>query len=425
MGSQIVGLISVPFFTGGIGYVINWTGIWMLFEPVEFAGVRVPGLSKIVHGVMPRKIQQIPGLMSGGLGWQGIVPSRASKMGSIAVDKGIAKVGSSKEFYDQLDPERIAEHILATARGDLRDMVERIMQRDHPELWNELPPQLRERVHRRVQEQLPDIVETVTDELGENIDQLLDIKLMVIRNIERNPEISNRIFRAIGRRELRMIINLGFVFGFAFGIPTAVLTEVVFPNAWFLLPVLGVIIGWTTNWLAIWMIFEPIEPKRILGIKFHGLFIRRQEQVADVYALIISNEVITLNQIGIALTEGPQSDRTRQMIEGAMRPAVDRAVGSARPAVRLAVGTREYAELRDSIATEAVDYTMTPLRDPDFNREQAKKIRTLIRDRMREMSHKDFSEMLRTVIREDEWLLYLHGAVLGFGGGLLHLALFG
>jgi uncharacterized membrane protein YheB (UPF0754 family) len=425
MGSTIVGLISVPFFTGGIGYVINWTGIWMLFEPVRFKGIHIPGLSKIVHGVMPRKIQQIPGLMNGGVGWQGIVPSRASKMGSIAVDKGIAKVGSAKDFYDQLEPERIAEHILESARGDIRGMVEEIMQRDHPDVWNELPPQLRERVHQRVQEQLPDIVKSVTDELGENVDQLLDVKLMVIRNIEQNPELANRIFRAIGRRELRLIINLGFVFGFVFGLPTAVITELVFPNAWYLLPVLGVFIGWVTNWIAIWMIFEPIEPKRIFGVKVQGLFIRRQQEVADVYALIIANEVITLNQIGLALTEGPQSDRTRQMIEGAMRPAVDRAVGSARPVVRLAVGTREYDAMREAVATEAVDYTMTPLRDEDFNREQSHRIRRLIRDRMREMSHKDFSEMLRTVIREDEWLLYLHGAVLGLGGGLLHLALFG
>jgi len=37
----------------------------------------------------------------------------------------------------------------------------------------------------------------------------------------------------------------------------------------------------------------------------------------------------------------------------------------------------------------------------------------------------EFSEMLRTAMREDEWLLYLHGAVLGFGAGLLHLAIFG
>src|SRR4051812_11211616 len=425
MGGQIFALITVPFFTGAIGYVTNWTGIWMLFEPVQFKGIHVPGLSKIVHGIMPRKIQQIPGLMNGGLGWQGIIPSRAAKMGSIAVDKGIAKVGSAKDFYDQLDPERIAQHMLDSARGDIRGMVEEIMQREHPDVWNELPPQLRERVHQRVQEQLPDIVKSITDELGENVDQLLDIKLMVIRNIEKNPELSNRIFRAIGRRELRLIINLGFVFGFIFGIPTAVITEIVFKNSWYLLPLIGVFIGWATNWLAIWMIFEPIEPKRILGIKMQGLFIRRQQEVSDVYALIIANEVITLNQIGLALTEGPQSDRTRQMIESSMRPAVDRVVGSARPIVRMAVGTREYDSLRDSIATEAVDYTTKPLQDEGFNREQSKRIRVLIRDRMREMSHKDFSEMLRTVIREDEWLLYLHGAVLGFGGGLLHLAFFG
>ena len=28
-------------------------------------------------------------------------------------------------------------------------------------------------------------------------------------------------------------------------------------------------------------------------------------------------------------------------------------------------------------------------------------------------------------MKEDEWLLFLHGAVLGFGAGLLHLAIFG
>lgn len=41
------------------------------------------------------------------------------------------------------------------------------------------------------------------------------------------------------------------------------------------------------------------------------------------------------------------------------------------------------------------------------------------------MPPKDFSEMLRSVLEEDEWLLVLHGAVLGFGAGLLHLAIFG
>jgi hypothetical protein len=33
--------------------------------------------------------------------------------------------------------------------------------------------------------------------------------------------------------------------------------------------------------------------------------------------------------------------------------------------------------------------------------------------------------MLRNVTEQDEWLLLLHGAVLGFGAGLVHLAVFG
>ena len=44
---------------------------------------------------------------------------------------------------------------------------------------------------------------------------------------------------------------------------------------------------------------------------------------------------------------------------------------------------------------------------------------------MREMSSSDFVEMLRSAIKEDEWMLYAHGAVLGFGAGLVHLAIFG
>ena len=98
----------------------------MLFQPVRFAGLRVPGLSALAQ-VLPRRIQQIPGIAHGGIGWQGIIPSRAAKMGSIAVDKGIAKLGSPSEFYKQLDPEKIAEHILVTAREDIRALVERIL----------------------------------------------------------------------------------------------------------------------------------------------------------------------------------------------------------------------------------------------------------------------------------------------------------
>ena len=419
-----VSLLTVPLFTGAIGYLTNWSGVWMLFEPVRFAGFRLPGLEPLVR-FLPRRLQQIPGVMHGAVGWQGIIPSRAAKMGSIAVDKGIAKLGSPSEFYEELDPEALAEHMLLTARDDVREVVERTMEREHPVLWRDLPPRMREGLHQRVQQQLPDIIRSLTAQIGENIDQLLDIKLMVIRRMEANPALANRIFKAVGEKELRFIVNFGFWFGLVQGIPTAIITVILFPGQWWLLPILGVVIGYVTNYVAILMIFEPAEPRRILGMTFHGLFLRRQEEVSDIYAGIIADDIVTVSNIGEELMHGPRSDRTHHMIQAAMRPAVDQAVGPLQPLLRVAVGTREYDTIRESFAAQAVDYTMTPMNDAAFNARQSAEVRRLVAARMREMAPPDFTEMLRTAIREDEWLLYLHGAVLGFGAGLIHLGIFG
>lgn len=422
MDSELISILTIPLFSGAIGYLTNWSGIWMLFYPVRFAGFRLPGLAAVAE-LLPRKLQEIPGIMHGGVGWQGIIPSRAAKMGSIAVDKGIAKVGGPSDFYKQLEPDKIAEHILATSERDIRELVERTMQREHPQLWADLPPQLREAVHARVHSQLPDIVHSVTDQIGDNIDQLLDVKLMVIKKMEENPALANRIFLEVGKRELRFIINFGFLFGFVLGLPTILIHELL--PYWWTLPVMGTIVGYWTNWLAIWMIFEPNEPKKVGPFTLHGLFLRRQDDAADVYASIISEDIVTLGNIGNELMHGPSSDRTRQMIATAMRPAVDRATGPARSAVRVAMGTREYDAIRETVAVEAVDYTMTPLTDPDFNREQSVAVHRLISTRMRALSPSDFADMLRSAMKEDEWLLVLHGAVLGFAAGLLHYAIFG
>ncbi len=422
MDGDLLKELTIPLFTGAIGYLTNWSGVWMLFYPVRFAGWRLPGLRRLAP-LLPRRIQQIPGVMQGGLGWQGIIPSRAAKMGSIAVDKGIAKLGSPADFYRQLEPETIAEHILDTARDDIREVVDRIMEREYPETWRGMPRRVREAVHARVQQQLPEIVRAVTDEIGAHIDQLLDIKLMVIRRIEENPEMANRIYLEVGRRELRFIINFGFFFGALLGVPLVFLTSA-YPH-WWVLPIGGVIIGYVTNWVALWMIFEPVEPHRLGPLKLHGLFIRRQPEVSEVYGEIISEDIVTLRNIGDELLHGPRADRTRQMIEDSMRPAVDRAAGPARLAVRVALGSSEYDTIRESVATEAVDYTMTPLTDPEFNRRQSAAVRDLITERMRELPHEDFSELLRSAMRQDEWLLLLHGAVLGFLAGCIHLLIFG
>ena len=73
------------------------------------------------------------------------------------------------------------------------------------------------------------------------------------------------------------------------------------------------------------MIFAPVEERRVGPLRLHGLFMRRQNEVAEVYGRIIADEVVTIENIGNFLLEGPRGDRTRQMLEEAMGPAIDRA----------------------------------------------------------------------------------------------------
>lgn len=419
--AELIGILTIPLFSGAIGYATNWTGVWMLFNPVEFRGFKLPGLAPLAR-LLPRKIQQIPGIMNGGVGWQGIIPSRAAKMGSIAVDKGIAKVGTPREFFDQLDRTKLSEQILDSSRQDIGDLVERVMEREHPQFWRDIPPQLRSRIERRVQEQLPEVIDDVTRQLADHIDELVDVKLMVIRHIEEHPELANKVFGSVGDKELKLIVNLGFVFGFLFGIPVAVLTAII--GSPLVLLLLGPVVGWVTNWLAILMIFEPVEPRKIGPFTIHGLFLRRQHEAAEVYASVIADDIITVQNFGEELLEGPRGDKTRSLIANALKPSIDRAAGSLLPAVKLAMGPREYDAFREGVAEESVDYTVTPLSDPEFNRDRAREVHAMIVDRMRELPAADFSEMMRSAMREDEWLLLAHGAVLGVVGGLLHLAVF-
>jgi uncharacterized membrane protein YheB (UPF0754 family) len=344
-------------------------------------------------------------------------------MGSISVDKAISKLGTPREFFEQLEPEKMAEHIVSLFEPEIPVIVERTMRREQPTMWHDLPPRVKEAVYARVQSQLPDIVRQVTQEIGIYIDQLLDPKLMVVEHFERHPALVNRIWRDIGRRELRLMVNFGFLFGFLFGIPVALITH--FLPWWWLLPVLGVFVGWTTNLLGIWLIFEPPEARSVGPLKLHALFVRRQGEVAEAYAQVIADDVVTLENIGNFLLDGPRGDRTRQLLEDSMRPAIDRSIGPVRAAVRVAVGPREYDSIRESFAQDAAEHTLTGFQDPEFSRHQSEQMRELIAERTKELPPRDFVEMLRSAFKEDEWMLYLHGAVMGLAGGFIHLALFG
>ena len=64
-----------------------------------------------------------------------------------------------------------------------------------------------------------------------------------------------------------------------------------------MLPIAGVLIGYTTNLLGIRMIFEPVRPRRVGSLSVQGLFLKRQPEVAGVYADIIADDIVTMGNM--------------------------------------------------------------------------------------------------------------------------------
>jgi uncharacterized membrane protein YheB (UPF0754 family) len=411
-------LLLIPLITGLIGYATNWVAIRFLFYPLDFVGLRVPGL-KTIAPALPRKARQIPGIMQGKVGWQGIIPSRSEKMGNIAAEKGVAKLANEREFYEAFDPEKIAAQIATNSGDEMRELTDEVLRKEYPELWRSMPEQVRELIHARVQERLPHIAENITDQIAENIDEVLDAKEMITDHIDRNPETGNRMFLEVGDRELNFVINSGFYIGTFLGMFSIPLF--LYIDRWWVLPVAGVAVGYLTNWIALHLIFYPIEERKVGPFRLQGVFTKRQQSAGKVYAELVAEEVVTVSNLAHNLLHGNQSDRTRKMIRDAIRPEVDRAVGLAAPVVRITSGSDQYERVREAFAEESIDKTIDPLYDPEFNEERSEAIESLIYERLCALPPEEFIGLLRPAFQEDEWMLVMLGAVLGFVAGWLQL----
>ena len=315
--------LSIPLVAALIGYVTKLVAIRMMFRPIEFVGVRPY------------------------LGWQGIVPRRAARMASIAVETMTRDLISAQDVLDQLDPDAGRTRDLGpAARGDGRD---------HPRGDARVPtgpvgraagagprPDRRAGAGRDAE-----IVREVLSDIQSDVDSVFDLKHMVITNLVTDKALLNRIFLQAGRKEFRFIARSGIWFGGAIGLLQ--LTLWLLFHEPLIMPAFGLIVGWSTDWLALKMIFNPKRPVRVLGITVQGLFLRRRVEVAAEYGALIADEVITARRVIEAILQGPMSDRVVAMIARHVDEALDRNTGVAKPLVVLTVGSDRYRRFKDAI----------------------------------------------------------------------------
>ena len=125
----------------------------------------------------------------------------------------------------------------------------------------------------------PTVVEHILSDMTLHIEEVFDLKTMIVEAFVQDKDMLNQIFLQVGEKELSFIKRSGFYFGFLFGLLQA--TAWVFYKGWWVLPLAGFIVGYLTNYLALKMIFKPVNPRPCCGGRYvlHGLFLKRKNEV--------------------------------------------------------------------------------------------------------------------------------------------------
>ena len=385
--------VSIPFIAGAVGWTTNWMAVQMTFYPLEFLGIRPF------------------------FGWQGIIPSKVEKMAGIVVDKALSKLGSLDEFFREMEPEKIAAHLTRTIQVRIEEYTDEVMTERNAVLWENLPLLVRKRVYSRARRAIPAVMDNVVDDISRNLDSLVDMKHMVVTQMSEDKQLMVQMFREVGDPEFRFVTNSCLYFGFLFGL-IQVPVFIFMPENW-VLPLFGFIVGIATNWLALNLIFRPLNPIKVGPFRIQGLFLKRQKDVAESFARLSTDQVITLRNIMYQVVNGPRGDRTKALIKRHLKPLLNG--GVVRTAAQLTVGPEGYADLKKAVEEKAVDLAVEPFEDQGFNKERGQIVERLMSERMQALSSDEFQDLLRPAFQEDEWILIVVGGFLGAMAGVFQL----
>ncbi len=389
-------ILLIPLVTGLIGWGTNALAIYMLFKPLRRVGWRW-------------------------FGWQGVLPAHAKRMATTCVRLMTSRLLDVKAVFARIEPEKVTGLLRPTLEQHGEEIVEDVLKGRFPRLWESVPERVREQARQRLRTEIPSVVMKLMEELRQDLTRYLDLEALIVSSFVRNRALLNELFWNCGRREFLFLAHSGLFFGVLFGIGQALVWYFIQPG-WFL-PVTGLLVGWATNWLALKMIFEPLEAKQVGPFRWHGLFLRRQPEVSEAYARFFAEKILHPEALINAVLEGPAAERLVEQIECYVSEAVDHASGAARPVVSFVVGSEQWVELKQEISERLAQKVPGELDRLHTYTEEALGLENELCGNLQRLSPPEFEQVLRPLFQEDEALLIAVGASLGGVAGVLQWTL--
>lgn len=178
-----------------------------------------------------------------------------------------------------------------------------------------------------------------------------------------------------------------------------------------LVPLVGALIGWVTNLLAVRLLFRPYKPYRFLKLTVQGVLPKRRYELARSVGRVIEKEILSLDDILQHLRERGVPERTVALLREAVRGAVFEKI----PAWVPVAVKRPLAEAVSDLVRERlpvlIDWLVESFGDT-LKREVS--LARLVEEKLNTFPLEDLEKVVFEVASREIRHIEVMGAVLGF-----------
>ena len=195
-------------------------------------------------------------------------------------------------------------------------------------------------------------------------------------------------------------------------------------NYWLLLiPVISAFIGWITNLLAIKMLFHPRQPKKILGLTFHGIFPKRQKVFAEKLGKLVSAELLSYDDIQEKIANPKNLEKLMPMIEKHIENFLRVKMSDEMPFLSLFVGDKTISSLKKLFMQELEALFPQLMRSYTSQLQTELDLEKIVTDKVAAFSASKLESILFQIMSKEFRFVEIIGGVIGFIIGLIQVLL--
>lgn len=196
----------------------------------------------------------------------------------------------------------------------------------------------------------------------------------------------------------------------------------IFKGVFFTLPIIGGIIGWLTNYIAVKMIFHPREPVNILGIRVQGLLPKRRRELAVQISETVEKELISASELGAAISDESTKIFT-SVIESKIDNLLQNKLHTINPMIAAFITDDIKKKIKDFLMEELI--ASLPEITEKFIDAAEKNIdwKKMVFDKVEGFDIVKLEEIIMRIASKEFAYIEVLGGVLGFLIGMVQLAI--